>query len=293
MIAAIDDYTQRGWHVLLLAAGRKVPLPGSKGVHDATDSAARVIERYRPGMNIGIALGPDSGLIAIDIDPRNGGYQSLQNLQDTRGQRFASTVTSVTAQGGRHLLYRWPLAEIKNSKSALASGIDVKSRGGYIVAPPSVLVETESHAAGSYAWSKGRAPGEIEVAPLPEWLFKRLTAPSISERALQASRSARESDFNRRVTTGAQGAERRLEALARALATSPAGARNNRLNHAAYLMSRAGLPPAIVSATLQEAARIAGLDPKEIGPTIASGIRAGSASGDSGQVPLDQRPRSS
>lgn len=276
----IDTYTNLGWRVLLLQPGLKIPLPGSRGVHDATDSAAHLIERYRPGMNIGIALGPESGLIAIDIDPRNGGFESLKALA-ARGRRLPPTVMSETAQGGRHLLYRWPLAAIKNSKSVIGAGIDVKSRGGYIVAPPSVLVATEGHAAGAYRWLS--PPGETEIVSLPEWLFRAMTEPSISERALQASRSARERDFDRRVSRHAEGAERRLEALARALATASVGARNNRLNHAAYLMARAGLSPALITATLQDAARIAGLDSREIGPTIASGIRAGSVeSQDSG-----------
>lgn len=47
----------------------------------------------------------------------------------------------------------------------LAHGIDLKSDGGYVVAPPSL------HASGDrYAWESPNHPDSVLVAPLPEWI---------------------------------------------------------------------------------------------------------------------------
>jgi Primase C terminal 1 (PriCT-1)/Bifunctional DNA primase/polymerase, N-terminal len=45
------------------------------------------------------------------------------------------------------------------------SGLDIRSTGGYVVAPPS------HHVSGNrYAWLPGRAPGDVPLAPMPDWL---------------------------------------------------------------------------------------------------------------------------
>ena len=50
--------------------------------------------------------------------------------------------------------------------TAVLPGIDVKSIGGYIVAPPSRHPVTGNR----YRWRTGFGPGEIEIAMAPEWL---------------------------------------------------------------------------------------------------------------------------
>jgi Bifunctional DNA primase/polymerase, N-terminal/Primase C terminal 1 (PriCT-1) len=53
----------------------------------------------------------------------------------------------------------------------LGAGIDIRARGGYIVAPPS------KHISGRvYAWSVDHHPSDVPLAPLPEWLTERLAA---------------------------------------------------------------------------------------------------------------------
>jgi hypothetical protein len=52
----------------------------------------------------------------------------------------------------------------------LGPGIDVRARGGYIVAPPS------RHISGrSYAWSVDHHPADVPLAKAPDWLITRLT----------------------------------------------------------------------------------------------------------------------
>src|SRR5262245_11788788 len=77
---------QLGWKVLLLAPGLKVPYfskdRGGSGVHGATSDVDVIREwgRICPHGNIGIACGDQSGIIVVDVDPRNGGSASLAAL---------------------------------------------------------------------------------------------------------------------------------------------------------------------------------------------------------------------
>jgi hypothetical protein len=125
-----------------------------RGVHDATTDEA-TIRRWFAGAprNIGIATG--AGLVVVDVDPRNGGDETIARLEREHGP-FPATRTSLTGGGGWHWLFRVDVAP-----SSLGPGVDVKADGGYVVAAPSI------HASGRrYAWDLG-APDWI--APLPAW----------------------------------------------------------------------------------------------------------------------------
>lgn len=87
-----------------------------------------------------------------------------------------ATTRTITGGGGQHIFFRAPVGvRIKNSvgdNSGLAPGLDVKSIGGYIVAPPSL------HASGyRYAWSVDHHPDEVRPAPMPDWLVQALDVP--------------------------------------------------------------------------------------------------------------------
>lgn len=95
--------------------------------------------------NIGIATGP-SGLTVIDCDTPN----ALDRLID----RFGPTpVIVATPRGGYHLYYR---SNGERSGPIREDGlaIDVKAKGGFVVAPPSVR-RTGEFAGKSYAFVAG------------------------------------------------------------------------------------------------------------------------------------------
>jgi Bifunctional DNA primase/polymerase, N-terminal len=82
--------------------------------------------------------------------------------------------------GGEHIIFSCPDGvSIKNYSHTpvsgpppLGPGIDIRARGGYIVAPPS------RHISGRrYEFSVDHHPQDTRLAPLPEWLAERLTAP--------------------------------------------------------------------------------------------------------------------
>lgn len=129
------------------------------GTRDATRRMDRVDEWFdrRPWLNIGIATGP-SGLVVLDVDPRNGGLDSLQNIVQVHGA-LPPTLVCLTGGGGQHWYYRaW---DRQPPEGTLAPGLDIKARSGLVVAPPSL------HACGArYIW----VDPDARLAVAPDWL---------------------------------------------------------------------------------------------------------------------------
>lgn len=119
--------------------------------------------RRWPGANLGIVTGRASGLLVLDVDPRNGGDLKLAALEHTYGA-VTETVEAVTGGGGWHLYFRYPGEFVGCGR--IAEGLDIKGEGGIVVSPPS------RHASGRpYRWSEGRAPGEVPLAAVPPWVL--------------------------------------------------------------------------------------------------------------------------
>lgn len=141
------------------------------GVKDATtdpDTIRRLFSGDARHANIGGAMG-DSGYVAIDVDPRNGGDDSLADLQRDHGT-LAETPIQHTGGGGVHYVYLRPeLPHVRGPRNGLGRGIDVKADGGYILLAPS------NHLSGkSYTWDHAHRLGELAVAPLPTWILAQL-----------------------------------------------------------------------------------------------------------------------
>jgi hypothetical protein len=107
------------------------------GVKDASAHSLHINRWFRwwPSSNVGIATGVASGLIVLDIDPRNGGDVSYDQLRKRFPAAFADPLEVQTGSGGTHLYFecRSPAP----SRANILPGIDVKADGGYVVAPPS------------------------------------------------------------------------------------------------------------------------------------------------------------
>ena len=110
------------------------------GLSDASTDPATIKQWWQqwPDANIGIVTGPESGLVVLDVDPRHDGDKSLRDLERQHGP-LPLTPEVLTGGGGRHFYFTYPEgATIGNSSGKLAAGLDVKGKGGYVVAPPSL-----------------------------------------------------------------------------------------------------------------------------------------------------------
>jgi hypothetical protein len=141
-------------------------------VKDATTDPSQIKVWWQqwPDANVGIATGPESGLVVLDIDvdvdKGIDGEASLRELEAGHGD-LPSTIKAETGRGGWHILFQYPQDRpVKNSAGKVGAGIDVRGDGGYIVAPPSM------HPNGNrYKWSTGHSPNDVDLAPVPEWLL--------------------------------------------------------------------------------------------------------------------------
>lgn len=158
-------YARLGWAVLPLAPGSKKPLGRlvHNGFHDATTDADTVTRWWvqYPEAGIGIAL-RQSGLVAVDIDPRNGGIDTIDQLEAQHGP-IASDVLAYTGGGGEHRVFAAALVE--NLPGKLGPGVDLKA-DGYIAVEPTL------HPSGRrYAWEASCDPLEgIVPSTLPAWI---------------------------------------------------------------------------------------------------------------------------
>jgi putative DNA primase/helicase len=138
------------------------------GVKDASKEEAVIRRWWRmwPDANIGLATGAASGFDCLDIDPRAGGDVTISGLIEKHGE-FQKTAEVKTGGGGYHLHFAHSGIHFKNSASDIGDGLDIRTTGGLVVAPPSLHVSGKR-----YEWTDTTAP-----APLPAWLLEELTKP--------------------------------------------------------------------------------------------------------------------
>lgn len=128
-------------------------------------------------INIGLRTGTFSSFWTLDIDPKDGGDQSLLALEAQYGA-LPTTRVHRTGSGGLHYLFSLPTDfEVTNSRGRLPRGIDVRGNGGFIVAPGSVT------GVGSY-----RTEVAADIASAPDWLLE-LIRPQTLERQIEVVES--------------------------------------------------------------------------------------------------------
>jgi hypothetical protein len=156
--AALAYATKLGWPVFPLREKEKDPLTPN-GFKDATTDLAQIREWWKknPRGNIGIPTGV--AFWVLDIDPRNGGDESLGALVVKYGA-LPNTIQQQTGGGGRHYLFALEDPPVPN-RTGFVDGVDVKSKGGYIVVPPSI------HPSGNpYFWDSDKSITEEVIAPV-------------------------------------------------------------------------------------------------------------------------------
>lgn len=95
--------------------------------------------------NIFVMVGPNAGLLVVDVDPRAGGTESFEKLKTNLAGivNFDETYHYSTSEGGHHYYFKisvddketWTL--IRRIPVNMMKGIDFKVAPGYVVAAPS------------------------------------------------------------------------------------------------------------------------------------------------------------
>ncbi|MCS6954268.1 MAG: bifunctional DNA primase/polymerase, partial [Bryobacteraceae bacterium] len=158
-------YASRGIPVFPCCPREKKPLVEG-GFHAATTDEQRVRawwDRW-PDANIGIPTGAPSGWLVVDVDPRNGGNETM-NDWITRYGRWPDTAEAITGGGGRHIVFR----HVDGLRCGpLGDGVDLKADGGYVVVAPSI-----HPSGGRYTWDGiSGAEALARLVEPPGWLLR-------------------------------------------------------------------------------------------------------------------------
>ena len=129
-------YASRGWPVFPCMSGRKIPLT-RHGFRDATTDERRITAWFghRPDWNLAIATGAP-GPDVLDVDqhgPAGNGYTAFARLTKAGLMNGAAAYVR-TPSGGLHAYFR---GSDQRNGHLPAHHLDFRSRGGYILAPPS------------------------------------------------------------------------------------------------------------------------------------------------------------
>ena len=170
MGAAAAAYAAAGWAVFPVHPWNCPCTPAgcgkrphtNRGVLDASTDPATISAWWERFLNANIGGRLPAGVIAIDIDPRNGGEQTWFALSRHHEPLMTRTAITGRGDGGRHMYVQHPGGVLH---ATLGAGVDVKTAAGYTVLPPS------RHACGgNYVWVDSVAP----IVPCPTWLTELL-----------------------------------------------------------------------------------------------------------------------
>jgi P4 family phage/plasmid primase-like protien len=214
-----------------------------------------------PDARVGLLAGERNGVTVLDLDVKHGkdGVASLAAL-GFADLAALSPVRVRTPSGGWHLFFAYE-PRLKNSVSVIGDGIDVKTQGGFVVAPGSLKD-------GARYQPEGAALGTVDLPAFPAALIppaepERDPAPIVTD----ASPGQRE------------WAAAHLATLAADLATMTEGGRNDALNSAAMWAGGAAAHGFITrddaETALLAAAEAAGLPKRESKRTFAGAFKAG------------------
>ena len=177
---------EQGFHIFpVVADGKK---PAIKGWQEqATRNTDQITKWFeQKNHNIGIYTGKfgdgSTSLVVLDIDMKNGknGEASLKSLCENRS--LPETMQSRTPSDGRHIIFTTE-TPFRSSVDKLGQGIDIRSAGGYIVAPGSTI-----------DGKPYRAINGLPPAPVPSRLMEKLATKRAKSKTELTTRNAVSAD---------------------------------------------------------------------------------------------------
>jgi putative DNA primase/helicase len=181
-----ERYAKAGFAVFPRKPGSRFPLKGSHGHLDATTDLeqVRAWAREYPAANIGIRTGAASGVSVIDVDLRNGGFETEAALAE-KGWAFPTAATVRTKGSGRHYWLRHhPLLKFSQTAfNEFGGGIDILGENAAVMAPPSAVDGR------GYAWIIRPQGGRAGLPEGPAWLLRHLQTIADKRAAEEAERA--------------------------------------------------------------------------------------------------------
>lgn len=287
--AAALAHAKNGFYVIPLVENSKRPLI-SDWQNRATTNPLQIDSWWseHPNANIGIAC-EVSNLIVIDLDTSKGavpsspwnelGVKSGEDVfreicRKAGDSQLFETYSVKTPSGGKHLYFYDQNIAIKQGTEVNGWWrVDTRSKGGYIVAEGSRLINSSNGVTDQY-----QSIGNSVVLNFPTWLRDELS-PRANKENFVASSSISTSGVASNQIFSREFAKQVLSERCTLVRNTPEGRRNQSLiKHATYIgkiISMGSLDEKFASDSLLEAAISSGLTHFESVNAIKAGIRYG------------------
>jgi hypothetical protein len=288
--AAALAHAKNGFYVIPLVENSKRPLI-SDWQNRATTNPLQIDSWWteHPNANIGIAC-EVSNLIVIDLDTSKGAVPpsswnelGVKNGEDVFREickkagdvQLFETYSVKTPSGGKHLYFYDQNIAIKQGTEVNGWWrVDTRSKGGYIVAEGSRLINSANGVTDQY-----RSIGNNSVVlNFPTWLRDELSSKPIGERVIASSSNSASSVLSD-PKFSLEFAEQVLSERCTLIRNTPEGRRNQSLiKHATYIgkiIGMGSLDERKSSESLLEAAMASGLTKVESVRQINAGIKYG------------------
>lgn len=147
-----------GYSVIPLVSGEKRPAVGGWQRYCEAPAGEHVLRQWarRPGANIGVCLGPASGVVALDFD------EDVDGLHERVAEIVGESPVRKAGRRGHTGFYRYGGERSRHYSVGEASVLDVLSAGRHTVVPGSI------HPTGvPYHWLTERTLENSRAAELP------------------------------------------------------------------------------------------------------------------------------
>lgn len=154
-------YARQGFLVYPLIKGTTKPHRGSHAFYDATSDLKSIAAHAEahPCDNIAVRTGKEGHHTQIDIDGRNGGFDTLA-AHEREGRALPFDAHYETPSGGLHALFAY-CPELPTGTHRLGPGIDIVNDGAGAPVPPSLRSD------GRYTWKAWPSSGILP--DVPQW----------------------------------------------------------------------------------------------------------------------------
>lgn len=212
-LAAALDYAARGWRVVPLhdlttgkcSCGKECGNSAGKHPREgawqkAASSDPEQVRRWWakwPTANVGMALGGDTRLVAVDIDSTEGELL----LGEIAGAELPPTLEFATGKG-RRLLYAIPAGLPSPPRTMTIQDRDGREALQFMGLGRQTVMPPSPHYSGRrYEWTEPFTPARLAAAPMTSWLVAEMCRPEHAPRVDEAGAAGAFTaggDFNRR-----------------------------------------------------------------------------------------------
>ena len=204
--AAIEYVTKRGWGVIATSPGSKIPVAdkelqpnGSKSWTKDLEVIEKIYKLY-PKAGVAVVCGEVSNLTVVDLDSKD-----VMPLLEEAGLSIPKDAYRVKSPRGYHIYLKYD-PELKQTASGFIQHLDVRSTGGYVIAPPTQMPDNKGYEVAvdgepgtwpeltAYSQEHSRKPSlngtgvsVTSVDGQPDWVTKDLQGRILGSRAETAT----------------------------------------------------------------------------------------------------------